>query len=172
MLKGKNVVIVKGEKGTPSTVEEYTRVYLEFSDQPADMSAVEGKPFTGDATEEFEKTSEGKDLEVNGQIWKGIRPKEKNSLAKTAQLMGEALHFFAERYPSDNPYNTLLSAASYGNDLWERNRIQAGLRPSKPIDKGAAIAKMVKVLMSLNPKMSLSKATAVAAAASEEGAAA
>ena len=151
MLTGKNVVIIKGDSQTPTVVKQYDRVYLEYA--------------ATDKTETFEKTSEGKTLQVDGANWQGVRPSLAISAAPVEDLVSEALAYFTSRYPKANPYNTLLEAASYGADLWERNTIQAELRPSKPIDQGAAIAKMVKVLMALNPKLTMVKSTAVATAA-------
>ena len=153
MLKGKNVVIIKGEKGTAPTVTEYDRIYLEFGE--------------GDPVESYTKTTDGKDLTLNGAVWQGVRPKNATSTAKVEDLMADALAYFKGEYPSANAYLTLLEAASYGSDLWKRNKIQSELRPSKPVDKQAAIAKMAKLLMAMNPKLTLAKATAAATAASE-----
>lgn len=161
MLTGKNVVIVKGEKGTLPIMKDYDRVYLEFA--------------STDKLEEYQKTTEGKDLlNPDGSIWKGLKPAEDKTASKdVGALVTEACNFLKDKYPgtAENPNDgwlLLLEAASYGQDLWERNAIQAGLRPSKPIDKNAAIAKMVKLLKSLNPKMSDAKALAVATAATED----
>ena len=153
MLTGKNVVIIKGDKDTPTVVQEYDRVYLEFS--------------TSDPTESFGKTSEGKDLQVDGKTWAGVRPAGSVSKAPVEQLVTEALAYFQTEFPKANPYNSLLEAASYGADLWKRNSIQASLRPSKPVDKQAAITKMAKLLMAMNPKLTLAKATLAATAATE-----
>ena len=154
MLTGKNVVIVKGDKSTPAVVKEYDRVYLEFG--PVD------------ALESFTKTSDGKELAIEGKVWTGSRPAPKTSATPVNELVEQALAYFQAEYPKENPYHSFLGAASYGADLWRRNKIQADIRPAKPVDRSASITKMAKMLVALNPKMSMEKAIAVATAASSE----
>jgi hypothetical protein len=154
MLKGKNIVIVKGDKNTPTLIQEYDRVYLEFGEK--------------DTLEKFSKTSEGKDVQLNGAKWEGLRPAESVTKTDVANLMTEALAHFSEKYPKTNSYVSLLKAASYGDDLATRNAIQANIRPGKPVDKGASIVKMAKMLMAMNPKLTLAKATLIATAATEQ----
>lgn len=154
MLVGKNVVIIKGEKGTLPIMKDYDRVYLEFA--------------STDELAEYTKTTEGKDLtftdpEGKSQIWKGLKPKNDITSAKPEDLVSDALAFFKQKYPGTiekptDPWLTLLEAASYGQDLWERNTIQANLRPGKPMDKNAAILKAFKMYKMVNPKTKLSDA--------------
>ena len=153
MLTGKNVVIVKGDKNTPTVIKEYDRAYLEFGPT--------------DETETYQKTSDGKDVAIDGKTWSGVRPKLAVSTTPVAELVEQALGYFKTEFPAVDAYISLLRAASYGADLWKRNSIQADLRPSKPVDKTAAIAKMAKLLMAMNPKLTLAKATAAATAACE-----
>src|SRR5205823_6656232 len=118
--------------------------------------------------------------------WKGTRPAG-DSTAPISELLEQALNRLVERYPlnqdteefkklSDDakkekvenyPYRVLLSAADYGSDLWMRNEIQSKLAPSKPLDKESGVAKMAKLLMAMNSKLSLEKATAIAKATAE-----
>ena len=179
MLKGKNVVIIKGEKGTPPIVTDYDRVYLENA--------------STDKLEEYEKTSDGKPLEVAGKVWKGTKPAGETTVP-AEDLLPEALGYFQATYPisadklkdktpeqvgqlqSNHAWMLLLEAASYGNDLWTRNKIQSDVRPSKPIDEATAVEKAVKLVMSLNPKLTREKALVIAkamtAASTEESVAA
>jgi hypothetical protein len=176
MLKGKNVVIVKGDKTTRTVIREYERVYLTHG--------------AGDETESFEKTNDGKALLMSAEFdwigvdglplpadaltnkpWEGIRPKGKTKY-KPDTLVPEALAYMAEVYPGTekepaDTYGLLLKGADYGADLWARNNLQADIRPKAPVDRESSIKKAVKLFMAMNPKLTLARATAMATAAAD-----
>ena len=184
MLLGKNVVIIKSEdKNTPSMVTEYDRVYLEFA--------------STDPVEEYEKTSDKEPLKVNGQVWKGVRPKDEKTSVSAKDLVGDALAYFQATYPvaptelsedalkkmypgidltqeiiaderatiiGNHAWIMLLEAASYGNDLWVRGKIQSEIRPSKPLDINAGVEKMVKVMVAMGVPLEVARVNARQAA--------
>ena len=151
MILGKDIVIVKGDKDTPTQFVEYDRVYLEYG--PAD------------SLEPFGKTCDGKDVVINGKVWQGLRP---TGASKTPiqDLLEQALNYFSENWSKDNPFQVELEAMSKQADLWIRNKISADTRPSKPLDMEAAVAKSAALFMKMNPKLSLARATELARAAS------
>lgn len=149
MFNGKNLVLL--DKG--KIVIEYVREYFTHAD--------------GDETETFDKTSNGKAVEVGGKKWEGTRPKGE-SKAKVSDLVQAALNRLVERYPltqdeafkkltedeqktkiADYPWRLFLSAADYGADLWMRGEIQTKNQPTKPIDIAEGKLKMVKLLMAM-----------------------
>lgn len=154
MITGKNVVIVKNEDKT-LTVVGYDRVYLEFG--------------PGDPLETYGKTVDGKDLTVDGKVWEGTKPKNDLTLdtsdAGIAALVQAAVDHFNgledaklaldATYKPINGWLIFLEAASYGADLWSRNKLQSNMRPSKPVDKAKAREAMAKKMVASGMAKSL-----------------
>jgi hypothetical protein len=154
MLIGKDLKVIKGEKGTATQYLEYDRVYLEYG--------------PGDTLEAFSKTDSGKPIQINGKEWQGTHPAEKVSKAPVKDLIEQATNYLQARFPTSNPFLTLLEAASKQADLWTRNEMDLAYRSPKPVDKDAVILKFANSLMKMNPKLTLEKALAKAKIAAEE----
>lgn len=168
MLKGKNVVIVKSEgKKDKPLVQIYDRVYLEYSS--SDILEKYTKTSEGKDVVVLNEAGQPVDL---------MRPAAAETTAPASDLVPEALAYFQEKFPvdaaklkhiiyqdgkevsvdlapedqaqvkSNYAWLMLLSAASYGADLWTRNWIQASIRPTKPITEEDARAKLAKTLTS------------------------
>lgn len=173
MLTCKSIVIINADndpKGERAIVVPYNRVYLEFS--------------ALDEVEEFGRNNKGKAVQVfeNGvdgekKDWKGTTPKEKHTAHFDSALITEALNYLKDQW-GDNPdfkdipeddkaHVILLTAASYGSDLWLRAKIQAGERPKAAQDPKVAKEKLAKALVAsalANGKvLSMEKALAKAA---------
>lgn len=154
MLIGKDLKVIKGEKGTATQYLEYDRVYLEYG--------------PGDTLEAFSKTDSGKPIQINGKEWQGTHPAEKVSKASVKDLIEQATNYLQARFPTSNPFLTLLEAASKQADLWTRNEMDLAYRSPKPVDKDAVILKFANSLMKMNPKLTLEKALVKAKIAAEE----
>lgn len=147
MFKGTDVVATKDLQGNP-IVQEYERVWYEFGPD--------------DESEQYTKTIEKKEVQLNGSVWKGIRPKDQASKYDVPTLYQQMLDDLKVKYPGSaqkplDPNMVVIKAVSRQLNTDASNDIRAGLKPRAPMTAEEARTKHIATLKAQHPDWSAEK---------------
>lgn len=156
MLKLKDIVLVKNDKNEVVKFKVYDRVYFDFG--------------PNDPTEEKEVTANDKPVQVNGENFKKVVPKNGVSVHPVNELVEQAISFIKDAYkdlPADKqpePYRVLLGEASTNWDLGVRSGFRNELAPPKPVDLDKATLNFAKKLVQAGKYKTIEEAVQAAKA--------